>query len=162
MKYYTTIPSPIGNLVAVSDGTSLTGLFFQDQLEKFPAEYLKNDELPLFQATRIQINEFFSGKRKEFQLPLSPQGTPFQTKVWDLLLKIPFGTTQTYHAVANLTGNPKSVRAVGQAVGRNPIAIIIPCHRVIGSNGKLTGYGGGLKRKAALLEFESAVASEGD
>lgn len=101
-----------------------------------------------------ELDEFFRHERREFDFPLEPKGTPFQQKVWAELLKIPFGETRTYLQIAKAIGQPTATRAVGLANGTNPIPIIIPCHRVIGSNGKLTGYGGGLEMKARLLDFE--------
>ncbi len=106
-----------------------------------------------------QLADFFSRGRTSFDYPLDPQGTPFQKAVWAELLKIPCGETRSYQHIANAVGQPNATRAVGAANGQNPIAIIIPCHRVIGSNGKLTGYGGGLDMKAKLLAFESGSAS---
>ncbi len=104
-----------------------------------------------------QLKEYFEGTRKEFQIPLNPEGTPFQKKVWKLLETIPFGNTQSYQDIANTLGDPKVIRAAASANGKNPIAIIIPCHRVIGSDGSLTGYAGGLHRKKWLLEHENPV-----
>lgn len=104
-----------------------------------------------------QLAEYFSGLRTVFDLPLAPVGTPFQRRVWHALCEIPYGTTCSYRDIAESIDNPKGVRAVGLANGKNPIAIVIPCHRVIGANGKLTGYAGGLNRKATLLELEGAL-----
>ncbi|RME78809.1 MAG: methylated-DNA--[protein]-cysteine S-methyltransferase, partial [Chloroflexi bacterium] len=109
---------------------------------------------PLLQECIRQLEEYFAGQRQEFSLPLAPQGTAFQQQVWQYLLTIPFGKTVSYGDVARGIGSEKAVRAVGAANGRNPIPIIIPCHRVVGSNGTLTGYGGGLWRKKWLLEHE--------
>ena len=102
-----------------------------------------------------KISQYFAGKRQHFDLPLDPQGTPFQRTVWDALLAIPFGETRTYGQLAKQLGNPNATRAVGAANGRNPIAIIVPCHRVVGSTGKLTGFAGGLHTKSFLLELEA-------
>ncbi|MDO4681212.1 MAG: methylated-DNA--[protein]-cysteine S-methyltransferase [Lautropia sp.] len=109
--------------------------------------------------TRQQLDEYFAGRRQQFELPLAPQGTPFQQQVWQALRDIPYGQTWHYGQLARHIGNPRSVRAVGAANGRNPIAIIIPCHRVIGANGALVGFGGGLRTKARLLALESAQQS---
>lgn len=109
---------------------------------------------PLIKDTITQLDEYFIGKRKSFNLPIKPEGTAFQQEVWINLQKIPYGKTISYKKLAEMIGNPKASRAVGMANNRNPIAIIIPCHRVIGANGQLTGYGGGLKLKAELLELE--------
>lgn len=108
-----------------------------------------------------QVAEFFTGKRRDFDFPLAPQGTAFQKRVWAELVKIPFGETITYGELARRVGNPSASRAVGAANGQNPIAVIVPCHRVIGSNGKLTGYGGGLPLKEKLLAWERRVAGSG-
>lgn len=105
----------------------------------------------------IQIQEYFEGKRNQFNISLNPEGTTFQKKVWEELLKIPFGKTKSYQEIANNLGDPKVIRAAASANGKNPIAILIPCHRVIGSDGSLTGYAGGLHRKKWLLEHESPV-----
>jgi methylated-DNA-[protein]-cysteine S-methyltransferase len=104
-----------------------------------------------------QLRAYFAGELRTFELPLAPHGTPFQRRVWDALLAIPYGTTTTYGRLAQQLGDPRAVRAVGLANGRNPIPIIIPCHRVIGANGSLIGYGGGLERKQWLLEREGAL-----
>jgi methylated-DNA-[protein]-cysteine S-methyltransferase len=106
-----------------------------------------------------QLAAYFDGELTEFDLPLAPQGTPFQLRVWDALTRIPYGATTTYGAVAEAVGRPDAVRAVGACNGQNPIAVIVPCHRVIGANGKLVGYGGGLDNKRRLLELESGVLS---
>lgn len=112
-------------------------------------------ETTLLHNASIQLNEYFSGQRKKFSLPLNPIGTPFQKKVWQALLSIPYGETRSYKDIAILIDNPKASRAVGMANNKNPISIFIPCHRVIGSNGKLVGYGGGLNIKRSLLDLES-------
>ena len=108
----------------------------------------------LTQRCQQQLNEYFAGQRRVFDLPLEPQGTPFQRSIWVCLLRIPFGQTASYRAIAEMANNRQAVRAVGAANGKNPIGIIVPCHRVIGSDGTLTGYAGGLERKAWLLEHE--------
>jgi methylated-DNA-[protein]-cysteine S-methyltransferase len=139
-----TIDTPIGPLSYLASGGRLERLWFG--VHDFGGE-------PLPELER-QMAEFFAGKRKDFDLPLAPKGTEFQKAVWHELLKIPFGETRTYQQIANLLRQPAATRAVGAANGANPIALIIPCHRVIGSNGKLTGYAGGLDMKSRLLEFE--------
>jgi len=115
---------------------------------------IKLDDLPKEGAAHTQLQEYFAGKRKVFDLELAPSGTDFQKKVWQALLKIPYGKTATYKEIAAAIGHPKAARAVGMACNKNPIAIIIPCHRVVGSNGSLTGYAGGLEMKKRLLELE--------
>jgi len=114
----------------------------------------KNESTELTDKTAMQLDEYFTGKRKHFDLPLQPKGTDFQRSVWKALQEIPYGETRSYKQIAEAIGNPKACRAVGLANNRNPIWIVIPCHRVIGSNGALTGYGGGLEMKQRLLEIE--------
>jgi len=141
----------IGTIGIAEEGGALSRLFFarEQSLPGFtPAE------TPLLKAAAAQLSEYFAGKRRDFSLPLAPRGTDFQTSVWNALLTIPYGQTRSYQTIAALTGHPKASRAVGLANNRNPIAIIIPCHRVIGKNGSLTGYGGGLPAKQFLLDLE--------
>jgi methylated-DNA-[protein]-cysteine S-methyltransferase len=150
---WTRIPSPVGDLIARVARGALTRLDFArgDDAPRGPAA--EGD--PLLERVAAQIDEYFAGRRRAFDLPLAPRGTPFQRRVWDSLLEIPYGATQSYGAIARRIGQPTAVRAVGLANGRNPIAIIIPCHRVIGTDGSLTGYAGGLAIKRALLALES-------
>lgn len=147
----------VGRILLEDDEGKLTGLsFLKDR--KTP-EGLNFQETPLLCAAKLQLEEYFGGSRRAFELPLGPKGTPFQLRCWDALLKIPYGRTATYADIARAAGSPKGFRAAGLANNRNPIAIIIPCHRVIGSNGKLVGFGGGLEVKAFLLRFEAAMAA---
>jgi methylated-DNA-[protein]-cysteine S-methyltransferase len=151
-------PSPLGDLLLSSDGTSLTGLHLPgDPLRgrgfASAIEDTDPDQEP-FRSVCSQLDEYFAGRRKRFELSLAPAGTPFQRRVWEALCDIPFGETRSYREVAQALGSPQAVRAVGSANGRNPIAIVIPCHRVIAADGSLGGYSGGLERKAALLELE--------
>ena len=148
MEYRISYKSPLGFLILKSDGLSVTEISFS---ENEPEE---NKECALLLECQHQLEEYFCGKTLEFNLPLNPEGTPFQKKVWAELLKIPKGQTITYHQLAIRLGDAKLVRAVGTANGRNPLAIVIPCHRVIGAGNKLTGYAGGLSRKLWLLEHE--------
>jgi len=137
--------------IGIADnGAAITGLFFG---RKAPAGF-KKGETPLIQNVVAQIKEYFAGKRKQFKLPLDMHGTEFQMAVWQALQKIPYGETRSYKEIAVSIGRPKAVRAVGMANNRNPISIIVPCHRVIGQDGKLVGYGGGLLLKQFLLELE--------
>lgn len=147
--------SPIGDLLLTSDGTALTRVLMNGAPSKAdrPAGW-SPDRGSLDTAAR-QLDEFFEGSRTRFELLLAPAGTPFQRRVWDALRRIPYGETMSYRALAARIGKPRAVRAVGGANGRNPIAIVIPCHRVIGADGRLVGYGGGLDRKRALLELET-------
>lgn len=153
---YTLMPSPIGDLLLTSDGQSLTGLHFPLHKGKRrpapPAEWVLQKNW--FQSTVRQLKEFFAGQRRQFEVPLDPMGTAFQRQVWKALCAIPYGQTRSYGAIAQAIGRPGAARAVGAANGQNPIAIIIPCHRVIGAGGELTGFGGGLPCKQKLLELE--------
>jgi methylated-DNA-[protein]-cysteine S-methyltransferase len=158
---YTTVASPIGELTLVGDEHGLAGLYMEVHRHgpaRDPA--WRRDHAPLAAAAE-QLEQYFAGERTAFDLPLAPRGTAFQVRVWDLLREIPFGETTTYGALANRLGNPRTVRAVGLANGRNPISIVVPCHRVIGAGGALVGYGGGLERKRALLAHEAAVRAGG-
>jgi methylated-DNA-[protein]-cysteine S-methyltransferase len=148
------VPSPIGDLLLVGDGETLHGIYLADH----PRPDGAVDDGGAFSEAVRQLEEFFAGKRTAFELPLAPAGTDFQRRVWDVLRQIPFGETVSYGEVAKRAGYPGSARAVGAAVGRNPVAIVVPCHRVIGSDGSLTGYAGGLDRKVSLLDHERAVA----
>jgi methylated-DNA-[protein]-cysteine S-methyltransferase len=174
VTYYTEIPSPIGPLLLTSDGQALTGLHMHDAaaadpldpwrgwgLDHRPGTWIADDTAAPFPATRDQLTAYFAGDRTTFDLPLALHGTDFQRRVWAALLTIPYGTTTSYGELARRLGNPNGSRAVGLANGQNPVAIIVPCHRVIGADGKLTGYGGGLPRKAALLDFEFGVRLQG-
>ena len=145
------INSPLGNLLLVENENQLVEVAFSKE---------KTTSVPqneLLKVTKTQLDEYFSGRRKEFDMPLNPQGTEFQQKVWQELWQIPHGTTVSYQEIANRLGDPKCIRAAATANGRNPIAIIIPCHRVIGSHGEMTGYAGGIDRKKALLTLEGAA-----
>jgi methylated-DNA-[protein]-cysteine S-methyltransferase len=138
------------DIVITDNGNAITGLFF----DRERAAGLKKAETPLIQKAAAQIKEYFEGKRKQFKLPLVMHGTEFQMAVWQALQNIPYGETRSYKEIAANIGRPKAVRAVGMANNRNPISIIVPCHRVIGADGGLTGYGGGLPLKQYLLELE--------
>jgi methylated-DNA-[protein]-cysteine S-methyltransferase len=157
--FTTTMPSPIGDLLLVSDGTSLTGLFMagEKNTDAMPSDLTVNDDLPVFLIVKQQLAEYFAGTRSDFDVPLSSTGTDFQQTVWSELRRIPFGVTISYGELAKRIDNPAAVRAVGLANGRNPISIIVPCHRVIGANGSLTGYGGGLPAKEWLLRHEGTL-----
>ena len=153
--------SPLGGMTAASDGENLTGLWFDEQkyFPDFTDTNLKENSLPVFEETDRWLDIYFSGKDPGFTPPLAIRTTSFRKTVWDILLTIPYGKTMTYGEIAQrialLNGIPKmSAQAVGGAVGHNPISLIIPCHRVVGANGALTGYAGGLERKAALLRLE--------
>ena len=153
--YYTFVDSPIGPLLLSGNNHQLQGLYFSSgkKARGADANWERFDE-PFRQATK-QLQQYFAGERFSFDLDLAPQGTEFQLKVLQALQRIPYGETCSYAEIAQQIENPKAVRAVGAANGNNPIALIIPCHRVIGSNGSLTGFGGGLDAKRYLLELEA-------
>ncbi len=155
---YETFDSPIGELLAVGDAEALSGLYMQDGRHPVtvPGSWEPAEE-PFGELCR-QLEEYFTGARREFELALAPRGSAFQLRVWEALREIPYGETESYGALAERIGSPGSARAVGAANGQNPIAVVIPCHRVIGASGKLTGYAGGLERKRLLLDIESPLA----
>jgi len=146
-------PTPVGPLMLTTDGEALTGLYFGEH----PVPGERDDDHPVLRAAMAQLAEFFAGKRQAFDVPLAPKGTEFQRRVWEQLRLIPYGTTISYGELARRVGNPAASRAVGLANGRNPIAIVVPCHRVIGANGSLTGFGGGMDAKKTLLDLEAST-----
>jgi methylated-DNA-[protein]-cysteine S-methyltransferase len=154
---YTTFDSPLGELLLVGDGRALCGLYMQDgrTAMRVHPEWEHADEP--FAEARAQLGEYFDGRRTEFDLPLAFAGSQFQKRVWRALQDIPFGETINYGEQARRVGAPATPRNVGATNGRNPIAVIVPCHRVIGADGSLTGYGGGLDRKRLLLDLEAGV-----
>jgi methylated-DNA-[protein]-cysteine S-methyltransferase len=149
--------SPVGLLEITADENAVTGLYFADSNGKRDDENTGN----ILKDCLAQLTEYFAGKRTVFDINVNPAGTPFQKSVWNELLKIPYGETVSYGEIAERIGNPKSVRAVGLANGSNPVSIIIPCHRVIGKNGSLVGYGGGIENKRFLLELEKRYSGKG-
>lgn len=151
------MPSPMGTLYITCQGDAITGLWIDGQAH-FPdlSNFQKCDDEPALMAAKLWIGRYLQGEKPDPKdLLLMPEGTPFQRKVWDQLKTIPYGQTVSYGQIASAIGKPKAFQAVGNAIGRNPISIIIPCHRVIGSDGRLTGYAGGLPAKQYLLELES-------
>ncbi|MET9905473.1 methylated-DNA--[protein]-cysteine S-methyltransferase [Streptomyces sp. NPDC006476] len=158
MKQHTVITSPYGPLTLVAEDGVLCGLYMTDQRHR-PAEetFGDRDDSP-FGEVEAQLTAYFDGELKEFTLELRLNGTPFQRMVWDQLRRIPYGETRSYGELAAALGNPAASRAVGLANGKNPVGIIVPCHRVVGADGSLTGYGGGLPRKQRLLDFERGTA----
>lgn len=154
---HTFVESPIGPLLLLSDGRALTGLYMNELA--VPPGSVESPETEPFPEARRQLAEYFAGERREFDLPLALRGTTFQRIVWAHLREIPYGETTSYGELARRIREPKACRAVGLANGRNPISIVVPCHRVVGSNGKLTGYGGGLPNKRFLLDLESQTPS---
>ena len=154
--YFKTIWSPVGELTLVADESGLTAILWEnDKPDRVRLGALNEKaDHPVLVETERQLGEYFAGERRTFDVPLSFAGTDFQKRVWAALLAIPFGETRSYGEIADQLGTPGASRAVGAANGRNPISIIAPCHRVVGSNGKLTGFAGGLEAKAFLLELE--------
>ncbi|GAV40103.1 methylated-DNA--[protein]-cysteine S-methyltransferase [Streptomyces acidiscabies] len=158
MKHHKVIDSPYGPLTLVADDGVLCGLYMTDQRHRPPEESFGPRDDTLFAEPEAQLEAYFQGELKEFTLELTLNGTEFQKSVWSQLQAIPYGETRTYGQLADALGNSGASRAVGLANGKNPLGIIVPCHRVIGSTGSLTGYGGGLDRKRRLLDFERGTA----
>jgi len=157
MLIQSTVDSPLGPITLVARGDALVGLYLptgRDPIPPATAEAAEPASRRVLAEARAQLGAYFAGTLTRFDLPLEPAGTPFQRRVWDGLLTVPFGETTSYGALAARLGRPHASRAVGMANGRNPISIVIPCHRVIGKDGTLTGYGGGLPAKQWLLEHE--------
>ena len=156
MTLYSEMNSPLGTLLLTAEDGALTGMHFPGQKHDRPRQpgWRRADDEPVLARARAQLAEYFDGRRSKFDLPLAPRGTPFQQAVWQALLAVPFGATSTYGAIAAAIRRPKAVRAVGAAIGANPIGIVVPCHRIVGRDGSLTGYAGGLDRKAKLLALE--------
>jgi methylated-DNA-[protein]-cysteine S-methyltransferase len=151
------IESPLGKLLLVGDGKALTQVSMSPRPNDVPASGRR--DATAFADVEAQLGAYFAGELTEFDLPLAPRGSEFQLRVWNALLEIPYGETASYGEIATRLGRPDAVRAVGATNGRNPIAVIIPCHRVIGADGTLVGYGGGLDRKRLLLELEAEHAA---
>ena len=158
---HTIVATPLGEVTVVRDGDALTGLYFPHHW------YMPNrstfgprSEQGFDEAAR-QLHEYFAGRRRAFDLPLAPRGDAFQHSVWDLIRQVPYGQTSTYGELAGLLGDGVSAQKVGAAVGRNPLSVIVACHRIVGRNGKLTGYAGGIARKQALLDLEESTCRTG-
>ncbi|MGF1762886.1 methylated-DNA--[protein]-cysteine S-methyltransferase [Aliivibrio kagoshimensis] len=156
MTVYTQFDSLIGTMTVHANDDGLLGVWCENHSFELSDLGEQTDTHPILQLTVTQLREYFSGKRREFSIPLAAIGTEFQQKVWHALTTIPFGETWSYKDLAIAVGNPKASQAVGGANGKNPISIIVPCHRVIGKNGSLTGYAGGLEIKETLLKLEGA------
>jgi methylated-DNA-[protein]-cysteine S-methyltransferase len=154
--YYKTIASPVGTLTLVATDKGLAAILWENDDPKRVrlGPLVEHTTHPLLRRAEAQLGEYFQGKRRTFSVEFDPAGTRFQKDVWNALAKIPYGETQTYGQIARQLGHPKAVRAVGAANGRNPISIMVPCHRVIGASGSLTGFAGGLEAKAHLLTLE--------
>ncbi|MDR1413132.1 MAG: methylated-DNA--[protein]-cysteine S-methyltransferase [Actinomycetes bacterium] len=153
MPSFFSYETPVGSIAIVADDEAITHILFG--AERVPVA-ARREEAPLIQRAIRQLREYFAGTRRDFDLPLAPKGTAFQQKVWQALRDIPYGQTCSYGDIAQVVGRPRAARTVGGANNRNPISIVIPCHRVVGSNGALVGYGGGLDNKELLLELERA------
>ncbi|WP_244283020.1 methylated-DNA--[protein]-cysteine S-methyltransferase [Streptomyces flavidovirens] len=160
-KQHSVIDSPYGPLTLVATDGMLSGLYMTDQRHRPPEESFGERATGILREAIRQLDAYFAGELKEFDLELSLDGTPFQRGVWAQLQQIPYGETWTYGELAERLGNPAASRAVGLANGRNPVGIIVPCHRVVGAAGSLTGYGGGLERKRRLLAFEAGGTAGG-
>jgi methylated-DNA-[protein]-cysteine S-methyltransferase len=153
------VETPIGPLTLVGDGRALSGLYIPDHARRPGTASFGERDDESFADARRQLAQYFAGARTEFDLPLAPRGNDFQQAVWRLLTTIPYGRTRSYGQLAAQLGDPGLARAVGAANGRNPISIVVPCHRVVGHDGSLTGYAGGLARKAFLLDLERPAAA---
>lgn len=158
MYYSTDYSSPLGEMLIASDGDAICGVWYYGQ-KHFPQleNFKPNDSLEIFGKVKIYLDEYFQGKNPKITFKLNPEGSDFRLKVWRILSQIDYGKTMTYGDIARKISPTMSPQAVGGAVGANPIAILIPCHRVVGANGKLTGYAGGLQRKIKLLELEKIL-----
>jgi methylated-DNA-[protein]-cysteine S-methyltransferase len=161
MHYFDFHESPLGRMLIVATEQGLSGLYFVDQkyYREVGRDWLRGDHHKFVRETACELTQYFSGARKEFDIPLAAEGTPFQTSIWRAISSVKYGESITYSELARRAEHPGAVRAAGTATGRNPIAIIVPCHRIIGSDGSLTGYAGGLDRKHALRELEGRARS---
>ena len=151
---FTYYDSPLGTVTLQANEQGLLGVWFETHTTKPEDLGTQEDSFPIFQSVKDQLDRSFAGEAVQFDVPIAAKGTPFQQSVWHALTTIPYGETWSYAQLADAIGNPKAVRAVGLANGKNPVSVIVPCHRVIGKNGKLTGYAGGIERKQRLLAIE--------
>ena len=151
---FTYYDSPLGTVTLQANEQGLLGVWFETHTTKPEDLGTQEDSFPVFQSVKEQLDRYFAGEAVQFDVPIAATGTPFQQSVWLALTTIPYGETWSYAQLADAIGNPKAVRAVGLANGKNPVSVIVPCHRVIGKNGKLTGYAGGIERKQRLLTIE--------
>ncbi|MCX2758346.1 methylated-DNA--[protein]-cysteine S-methyltransferase [Vibrio sp. Sgm 22] len=151
---FTYYESPLGIITLQANEQGLLGAWFEIHTTKPDQLGVQDDNFPIFELVTEQLNRYFAGEAIEFDVPIAAKGTPFQQSVWYALTTIPYGETWSYAQLAEAIGNPEAVRAVGLANGKNPVSVIVPCHRVIGKNGKLTGYAGGVERKQRLLVIE--------
>jgi len=162
-RIYITMDSPLGIITLTGNGEGITalGLPAERAARNVPERGVESTRDLLLLRAKVELTEYFAGTRTAFTVPLDPEGTPFQKRVWDALCTIPFGETRSYRDIADFIGQPTATRAVGLANGRNPIGIIVPCHRVIGRDGSLTGYAGGLAAKSWLLDHEGVAVQRG-
>lgn len=159
MRYYDFYKSPYGQMLLVANDAGLAGVYFDGQkyLPTVASQWRRNPGHARLRQAQRELTEYFAGKRKRFELALAPEGTEFQRSVWKAISSVEFGETISYGELAARAGCPGSARAAGAATGRNPIGVIVPCHRIVGANGSLTGYAGGLERKRALLALEAGL-----
>ena len=155
MRSHTVVDSPVGPLTLVDEGGALAGLYMHEQRHLPVRSAFGERDDRVLPEVRAQLNAYFDGTLKDFDVPLATAGTPFQQQVWAALREVPYGSTCTYGDLATAIGRPSAVRAVGAANGRNPVCVVVPCHRVVGAGGSLTGYAGGLERKQYLLALEA-------
>ena len=157
--YFDRVPTPLGGMVLASDGDALSGAWFDGQRyqPQIGPAWQRQPDLPVLRRAADELAEYFAGQRVAFDVPLAPVGTPFQHDVWRAIAGVRYGATIAYRDLAARAGRPESIRAAGTATGRNPLSIIVPCHRIVGADGALTGYAGGLARKRALLALEHAA-----
>jgi methylated-DNA-[protein]-cysteine S-methyltransferase len=155
--YYSTVKSPLGELILVADDSALTGLYFAgcDHIPAAREHWTLKAQHPVLQRTSKQLQQYFAGKRTTFSIPLRLTGTDFQKRVWAEIARIPYGKTVSYTHLAKRAGTPQAIRATGTTTGRNPVSVVIPCHRVVGKNGSMCGFAGGLERKRGLLKLET-------
>jgi methylated-DNA-[protein]-cysteine S-methyltransferase len=160
--YFDCIVSPLGPMVLASDGEALTGAWFDGQRHQPPIgpDWRRRADLPVLRRAAAELAEYFAGERTAFDLPLAPAGTPFQRSVWMAIAQVRYGETIAYRELAARVGRPLGLRAAGAATGRNPLSIVIPCHRIVGADGRLTGYAGGLMRKRSLLGLERRLVAD--
>ncbi len=159
MRYFDFYESPMGRMLIVAGPDALTGLYFVDQkyYREVEPQWSHSPDHAVVRAAVRQIAEYFAGRRREFDLPIAPEGTAFQSAIWKAIASVGYGEVITYSELARRAGHPGAIRAAGAATGRNPITVIVPCHRIVGADGSLTGYAGGLERKRALQELESGA-----
>jgi methylated-DNA-[protein]-cysteine S-methyltransferase len=162
VNYYSILKSPIGGLMLVAADSSLTGLYFvgRDHLPATSSRWTRKAQHPVLRTAAKQLREYFSGKRQRFSLPLRLAGTEFQKTIWREIARIPYGKTMSYSDLAKQAGAPQAIRAAGTSTGRNPLSIIVPCHRVVGKNGGMCGFAGGLERKRYLLALENSAPQQ--